>query len=67
MDANEAAAHTTVDDDHLISVKEFCKRMGISHAYFYRLLKEGRVETVKVGPCRRIPVREQRRISREGC
>jgi excisionase family DNA binding protein len=42
------------DDDTLLTVNETARRLSISRARLYELIREGRVRTVKVGHLTRI-------------
>lgn len=42
----------------LLTVRESCKRLGISHPTLYELLNSGQIKSLKIGRARRVPVAE---------
>ena len=42
----------------LLTVRESCERLGISHPTLYALLNSGRIKSLKIGRARRVPVSE---------
>lgn len=49
-------ATTVADEPLLLTVPEACARLRISRWTFYRLIGEGRVETIRLGSRRLVPV-----------
>ena len=47
------------------SVDEFCKGLGISRGMGYRLIREKKVRTVKLGSRRLVPLTERARLLSE--
>jgi excisionase family DNA binding protein len=42
----------------LLTVRESCNRLGISHPTLYALLNSGRIKSLKIGRARRVPSSE---------
>ena len=45
-----------MDTDTAITVAEFCQRYEIGKTTVYKLIQHGKLRTIKIGRCRRIPV-----------
>jgi excisionase family DNA binding protein len=42
----------------LLTVRESCERLGISHPTLYNLLNSGQIKSLKIGRARRVPSTE---------
>jgi excisionase family DNA binding protein len=45
-----------VDDKILLRPEEAAQRLGVSRSVVYELIAEGRIESIRIGKSRRIPV-----------
>lgn len=60
-------ALTGVDAPLFLSVTQFSSRFGLSRTHVYDLLREGRLQAIRLGTATRIPMSEVERVQREGC
>ena len=47
-------------------VRDFCNRIGISHATFYKYVKAGKIHVIRIGGRTLVPAAEAVRLSTEG-
>lgn len=50
--------HQFESPPRLLTVRESCKRLGISHPTLYELLNSGQIKSLKIGRARRVPSSE---------
>lgn len=53
------------DDQMMLSVRETCKRLGVSKWTIYRLMEAGKLASVKIGSRRLVPQRAMMEFIRQ--
>ena len=48
------------------TLQQFCEQIGVSRSLVYKLIKAGKIRSIRVAGRRLIPVAEAERIVREG-
>ena len=55
-----------MDGSPLLKIKDVARRLNVSTFTVARMIKDGRLQAVKIGSAVRVPVTEVERVIREG-